>query len=537
MKRTISIALLLLAVQAGAQSYWVFLADKPNYRQGVNWEKVDFLSPRAIERRQMQGIELDPTDWPVHSDYINEIEGMGYEMVGVSRWLNAAIVRRNDQELDALKSLPFVKEVKEVRRMKTVPKEEPSYSFTEKMNFSQSEYGDAWNQIHMLHGEDLHNQGFRGEGMVIAVLDAGYTNTNNLPVFQNMFAEGRFLGGWDFVNGNDSIFGHHPHGTYVLSCMTAELPGVMIGTAPKASYWLIRTEDAATEQLIEEYYWLLGAEFADSVGADIINSSLGYTEFDGGIGNHTYADMNGTTTIVSQAANTAADKGILVVNAVGNYGQVAWRYLIAPADAQGVLAVGGVNAKGEYAKFSSHGPSADGRIKPNVAAQAEGTFVAATTGGTFSGNGTSFSSPIVAGMAACLWQSRKQVSNWEIMFAIQKSAHQISRPDSLLGYGIPNFALAHEIFDEVILNLDFPEINLFPIPARRELNVLLNERPKNSISIAVYSSNGSVVYADEMPSQFFFTIPFSPAWAQGTYILELRLDENVIRERFLIQRP
>src|SRR5258706_324851 len=259
---------------------------------------------------------------------------------------------------------------------------------------SAGEYVPALHQLQMINGDFLHSLGYRGKGMLIAVMDAGFNNANTIPVFQDLIADNRILATHDFVQGDSNVYGHHFHGTAVLSCMAAHLPGYMIGTAPDAEYILLRTEDAATEYIIEEYNWACGAEYADSAGADVFNTSLGYTTFDDPLYNHTYADMNGDSAVITIAADIAASKGILVVNSAGNSGGGPWNYIGAPADGDSVLTVGGVDSlKVIYAR-SSHGPSFDGRVKPNACAQGLNAYLDFANAAFGYGSGTSFASKV-----------------------------------------------------------------------------------------------------------------------------------------------
>jgi subtilisin family serine protease len=311
---------------------------------------------------------------------------------------------------------------------------------------SAFDYGFGYTQIHMLGGDLMHEMGYRGQGKVIAILDAGFLNANTLSVFDSIWQNNQVLGTHDFVRGGDIQFDEHVHGAMVLSCMAANSPGQLIGTAPKASYWLLRSEDGATEYIIEEYNWVSAAEYADSVGADIINSSLGYTEFDDPALNHTYADMDGNTAVCTRGADMAARKGILVVNSLGNEGSSQWYYLSAPSDGDSVMGIGAVDGSGVYASFSSHGPSYDGRVKPDVVAQGSGVAIVDPYSGSITfGGGTSFSSPITAGMVACLWQANPSLNNMQIAQAIKQSASQYENPDDMLGYGIPDYVLANNI--------------------------------------------------------------------------------------------
>ncbi|OPZ95952.1 MAG: Subtilisin NAT precursor [Bacteroidetes bacterium ADurb.Bin408] len=279
--------------------------------------------------------------------------------------------------------------------------------------------------------------------------------------------------------------------------MAGNVPGQLIGTSPKASFWLLRSEDGPTENIIEEYNWVSAAEFADSLGADIINSSLGYSEFDDPSQNHVFADLDGNTTVVSKGANAAASRGILVVNSAGNSAQTPWQRIIAPSDADSILTVGAVDENEVYAPFSSVGYTADGRVKPDVASQGANTVVASTQGGIMTGNGTSFSAPIVSGAVACLWQAHPNATNLQIIDAVKQSANHYNAPDSLTGYGIPNFAAAHMLLNGVnIPSEGYPlQVKIFPNPFTESFSVIFFSNDTQSLSLELYDINGRKVYS------------------------------------------
>ncbi len=412
------ISAFLFIIHAFAQDrYAVQLTDKNNSPYSIS-NPLAYLSQRAIDRRTAQGIAITSHDFPVNPSYVSQIAATGATVINTSRWLNTVTIETSSPAvLAAVNALPFVQQVYNVGRMADPNKVKDKFVFETPYPLAAASknsssvlsfnYGPSQNQIAMLGGDILHNQGKTGQGMVIAVIDAGFFNADNMIVFDSLRNDNRLLGTWDFVDHNAQVYDDHAHGTFVTSIMAGNWPGNIVGTAPHASYWLLRSEYAPTETLMEEFYWAAAAEFADSAGADIINSSLGYYEFDNPAQNHTYVDMNGKTTPVSRAAAAAASKGIIVCNSAGNEGASNWNYIIAPADADSIISVGAVDDQMNYAWFSSNGPTSDGRVKPTVAAQGQGTFVAdLSNNGVFAGNGTSFSSPVMAGMMACLWQCR-----------------------------------------------------------------------------------------------------------------------------------
>jgi serine protease AprX len=417
-----------------------------------------FLTSRAIQRRTRYNIVIDSADLPVTPRYVDSIRLAGaVTILNTSKWLNQVAIQTSDAAaLNKINSFPFVISASPIaaRAQGTdLPVHKkfdapytsslPNKPTVQNATSDFYSYGQSFAQVHIHNGEFLHNRGFRGEGMQMAVLDAGFYHYLTLPTFDSVRNNSQVLGTWDFVTGNASVDEDHPHGMNCLSTIAANMPGTFVGTAPKTSFYLYRTEDAPTEYPIEEQNWAAGAERADSLGVDVCSVSLGYTTFDNSIYNHTYADMNGNTTIISNAADIAAKKGMLVVVAAGNDGGGSWHYISAPADADSVLAIGAVNTSGVVGGFSSYGPSSDGQIKPGVAAVGVGAVVANTTTGQPSfGNGTSFACPNMAGLSTCLWQAFPEVNNMNIISALQQSATRATNPDDRVGYGIPDMKKA-----------------------------------------------------------------------------------------------
>lgn len=451
--------LVLMLVVAGTYGqtkvykYWVELTDKNDNGYSVDQPEA-FLSQRAIERRQNQGIAVTYDDLPVTRAYVDGIEKLGVNVLHCSRWFNAVTIRCTDTSLMArIRSLPYVKGSRLLYAKEEFNTDKKNIDAMMELMISMgapkkpdndSEYGFGLNQISMLKGDALHGQGYKGQGMVIAVLDAGFFRMNEMSTFDHLRDEGRLLGTYDFVHMDTLVYEDDMHGMNVLSCMASNTPGKMVGTAPSASYWLIRTEDNFSEYPIEEANWVAGAEFADSVGADVINSSLGYSEFDGKGFSYTYKSLDGKS-LISRAATRCARKGMIVCNAAGNEGDSKWHYIGVPADADSILTVGGVDPFGDHSTFSSFGPTADGRLKPNVCAQATSTVVASSKGKFYPSQGTSFASPVLCGMVTSLWGANPKRTNMEVIRAIEQSANRYSHPDNTFGYGIPDFLVANRI--------------------------------------------------------------------------------------------
>jgi subtilisin family serine protease len=397
-------------------------------------------------------------------------------------------------------------------------------------------YGDAFRQIRQLNADFLHDQQFQGQGVLIAVLDAGFNSADVVPAFDLLRSSNRIVATWDFVAQETSVFEDDAHGTSVLSCMAAEVPGQMIGTAPQASYLLLRTEDANSEYIIEEYNWAAAAAYADSAGADLISSSLGYTQFDDPVQDHVYADMDGNTCPASVAADIAAAKGLLVLVSAGNQGSSFWHYISAPSDADSVLAVGAVDSLGYMASFSSWGPSSDGRVKPDVAAMGRRATVSFFDGSFGTSNGTSFSCPILAGAAACLWQAHPSKSNLEVLNAIRQSASYYLTPGDSLGYGIPDFMAAHLQLGGTVLELPVEDrINsVYPNPFTERMSVDFFSTRAQVLTLTLFDLSGRMVYNGEEDAAANSTVRLEvqvPDLAAGSYLLRIDSSERTfVRE-------
>lgn len=415
-----------------------------------------YLSAAAVNRRTKYNIAIDSTDLPVPSTYVTQIKNItNVTVLNVSKWLNAVDIQTSDPNaITAINALPFVQSTSGLAaridngRVPNKFNEEvlTAPSITSRIGGIEGDffnYGtSSYNEIHLHKGEFLHNIGLRGQGMLITMLDAGYFNYTTLKSFDSAILNGQILGTWDFVNRETSVTEDYLHGMQCLSTIAANIPGQFVGKAPKANFYLFRTEDVNSEYPIEEFNWTCGAERADSSGSDVISSSLGYNTFDNATFNHTYAEMNGNTTMITKAADLAAKKGMIIFNAAGNEGTNSWHFLIAPADGDSVVAVGAVNAAGAVGSFSSYGPSADGRIKPDISSVGVSSLVQATNNTVGTSNGTSFACPNMAGLGTCLWQGFPEVNNMRIIRALKEASSIYSTPNDRIGYGIPDMKLA-----------------------------------------------------------------------------------------------
>ena len=414
-----------------------------------------WLSHKSIERRRRQNLPLDSTDLPVSERYLREMERFVTHrakslthFVGTSRWQNTVLVRSNDTTLlHHLSTLDFVKTSRQVwQSPDSIERGQLKVKVHEKWNPWDSirgeHYGNGRDQIEMLNGQRLHHIGYKGKGMTIAVLDGGFQNCDQISAILRT----NILGAEDFVYPRSQhFFRETDHGTKVLSVMAANEPQILVGTAPEARYWLLRCEDQQTEQPVEEDYWTMAAEFADSAGVDIISSSLGYNEYDNHLGDYCLRDLDGKTALISQTASMLASKGIILINSAGNLGMGPWKKITFPADANDILTVGAVNYDRKNAPFCGVGPTQDGRVKPDVMALGSPASLISGRGTIIRDMGTSFSTPIVAGLVACLWQALPDKTALEIINLVRQTSSQYQEPDNIYGYGIPNFWRAYMI--------------------------------------------------------------------------------------------
>lgn len=490
------ISLFITQTKSNAQftRYIVKLKDKGTNPYSIA-NPLQYLTQRSIDRRTRYSIAIDSTDLPITPRYIDSIRMAGaVTILNSSKWLNqVAILTSDAAALTKINNFPFViatsplgartsgvnAPVNKKFDAETASSAKPDLP-TNNLIDDYYSYGQSYGQVHLHNGEFLHNRGFRGQGMQMAVLDGGFYHYLSLPTFDSVRNNGQILGTWDFVTGNASVDEDHQHGMQCLSTIAANMPGVFMGTAPKTSFYLYRTEDVNTEYPIEEQNWVAGMERADSLGIDISSTSLGYFTFDNPIFNHVYAtEFDGNTTIAARGADYAAKKGIICVIAAGNEGSGAWHYIITPADADSVMAVGAVSVAGNVAGFSSYGPSSDGQIKPSVAAVGVNAVIANTSNGQpTTGSGTSFACPNMAGLTTCLWQAFPEINNMGIINVLQQSATRANNPDDRVGYGIPNMKTA---FVKLVKQLYTQQFSV----ANCAVNLQWNAKTDSAITINV----------------------------------------------------
>jgi len=503
MKNLLHVFVFLISLQLLAQEdAWVFLKDKPSSATYLA-TPLTMLSQRALDRRTRQNVALDNKDVPLEATYYTQIKNAtGITVLAKSKWLNAIHVQGIQADISNLKTtFSFVDEIEfannnlnakgKVSQRSSKAKSKNKFAKI-KTDFN---YGNAANQISMLKGDYLHQQGYTGAGMHIAVIDAGFPNVNSLAAFKRLRDNNQILGGYDFVERSANFYSGHNHGTNVLSDIGGYLDGQFVGTAPDASFYLFRTEDAVNEVPLEESLWVEAAERADSLGVDVINTSLGYTTFDNANYDYTYADMNGETAFITRGAEIGVSRGMILVNAAGNSGNDAWKYMGAPADATSVFTVGAVNASETIAAFSSFGPTADNRVKPDVLAQGQNVYVIShSSGNPYTSNGTSFSSPVMTGVVACFWQAFPYLTNMQIMQRIRESGDRYNNPHEQYGYGIPNFETAYAKVLS-IEDADFEaRTTVFPNPVNNTFTIQSNSQYLSQFGVQIYNVIGKKVF-------------------------------------------
>jgi len=535
--RQIQIIILFFSCFVGfsQEDAWVYFKAKNN-SQNYYDNPLLMLSQRAIDRRTSQNISLDSKDIPIDITYINQIKAVsGITVKAKSKWLNALHIRGTQTAVNSLKSFAFVDKIDfankainltgkntAVTKIKAVNK-----VFETQIDFA---YGNSANQIQMLNGDVLHKQNYTGSGKIIAIMDTGFPGVNTAQPFKRLRDNNQILGGYDFVARNTNFYTSDSHGTMVLSSMGGYQENALVGTAPDASYYLFRTEDVSSENPVEESYWVEAAEKADSLGVDVINTSLGYFEFDKAAYNHTYNEMDGKTAFMTRGAEIAFSRGMVVVVSAGNEGDTANPHIGVPADGISVLTVGAVTSGKAVTAFSSIGPSFDGRVKPDVMAQGQSVVLSNSSGSIGTASGTSFSSPITAGMVACLWQAFPNKTNKEIKDLIIKSADRYSTPNTQYGYGIPDFSLA--ISNGIVVDDSVKNVFLYPNPTNDLITASFNGN-FTAGNVRIYSMLGQKI-GEQIITKALPNISLKTLQS-GIYIYEIDWNGNTTTGKLIKQ--
>lgn len=511
--------------------YRVYFIDKgPVPASGFQAEQL--LSGKAIARREKANIPVpDIHDLPVYRGYLAQIRQLGLNLHCTSKWLNTGLFGTDQPaDISSIISLPFVSGLKLVKN--PYSKGEPS----DKLDFEYKEAEETafeW-QTSMLNVNTLYNTGFDGKGVLIAILDGGFLGAENLSSLSNLRARKGIVGTYDFVGLKKNVYVSHDHGTAVLSVLAGQLSTYLRGSATGADFLLLRTEEAVREFPLEEDLWAAGAEYADSAGADIISTSLGYSVFEDPSMNYSYKNMDGNTAFVTRAADIAASRGILVVASAGNERNKEWKRIIAPADGDSVLAVGAVNDAGNISTFSSAGPSSDRRVKPDICAMGVGVIVQVNPYSTGRASGTSFSCPLVSGMAACLKQAVPEASAAYIISALQQSGNRYNMPDSLYGFGIPDAEKALSLLQDVYLISPEEGSGAWPNPTTGTFRIAFKEDP-GTIKLDIITLTGRLVarrYYSDYPGRSIIISELQTA-ADGIYLVRIMTETGVFQHKII----
>ncbi len=501
--------------------YFVFFKDK-NGTPFTTSQPEKFLTQKAIQRRLLHSISITTEDLPVNPSYVQQVKSVGVKTFFTSKWWNGVLIEADNSLLTQIRNLSFVSKVDLVapgtKLLGGRTKQQKQTAETSAI--------DPLNQfqLQMIGLDDMHQAGFRGEGISVAIFDSGFIGVNSGAPFQHLFTEGRIKSTYNFVHNASGVFSYDDHGTHVFSVIAGSSDSYS-GGAPKANFYLFKTEDVPSEYRIEEYNWTFAAERADSLGIDVINSSLGYNTFDDATMDYTISALNGKTTVISNAARKAIEKGIAVVVSAGNEGNNSWKFVTAPADVDGILAIGSVTTSNTKSSFSSIGATADGRIKPDVVALGSGTSIVRANGTVGTANGTSTASPLVASLAIGLLQKYPGLSVSELYQAIIHSADQFFSPDNLKGYGLPDFTAACNYIDYLKRPVLTEELNIYPNPVYGDsFKIVFKEPAGESVTIAIHSATGAEIFKQTLevnwqnnPIEFDLS-----KYAAGTYLVNVK---------------
>jgi hypothetical protein len=503
------------------QDAWVYFTDKPNASASLS-NPISILTQAAIDRKANHSVAIDERDVPVDESYISLIKASpGITYKAKSKWFNAVHVRGTEEAINNLMTTHnFIDHITFADSNLNVRTELVQDKFHIESSPANFTYGTTQNQVEMLNIDALHIANYTGDGVLVAVIDSGFPNVETMSSFERLRAAENLMGGYDFVDRTDAIYAatSSQHGTLVLSTMAGYVEDQYVGTAPDATYYLFRTEDVASENPVEESYWVEAVERADSLGVQVVNTSLGYKSYDNPNYSYTNAELNGTTAYSSKGANIAFEKGLILINSAGNSGASG---VGAPADAAGVLSIAAVDENGNYVSFSSQGSTFQPTHKPDVAARGLGSYVINNTDQIVQSSGTSFSSPILAGGVVSLVQALPDASNSEIMGYVRQSASQYLNPDFFLGYGIPDFQAALSLGLEKQLTKE-SEFEIFPNPAHSNLFVKFLDSSQD-VQLSIHNVLGQLMYENQIQSMKPVRIE---TFSKGLYVLTIQVGND-----------
>lgn len=531
MKTIFTLSFLLTVFFLSAQEFVLIkFNDKPS-SETYFANPTSMLSQKALDRRAKYNIPLNMQDVPVEQSYIDQIEALGIQPLVISKWFNGIFVELNQSQISQVENLSFVQDVETFVKNDGLLKT-PTPNLKDKFAVENEEsdfvYGATEDQVTQLRLDYLHDMGFTGQGITIAVLDGGFPGVDVVDGFAYLRNNNKIKGGYNFVDDDEFFYTRGTHGTVVLSTMGGYVENQYVGTAIDADYYLFITEKTEEEIPQEEAWWIAGAERADSIGVDVINTSLGYSEFDDSRYNYVYEDMDGQTAFITRGAQIAAEKGIMLVNSAGNSGNDEWHYITAPADGVDVFTIGSVNVEGNSSGFSSYGPTADGRIKPDVSARGSSAFVITPWGDIDTSSGTSFSSPIMAGAMACFIQAFPGIHPTVMRQEVRESASRFNNPTSQMGYGIPNFEEAYNNLLSISETDIQNQISIYPNPATDLVNIRSAKEVK---SIQLLSAEGEAVRKNLNSTRISLS-----GLPSGIYFMKIELSNGRIQFEKIVKK-
>lgn len=524
-----AILLLFVSSIAHAQTnrYIIVFKDKNNTPYTTQQPQA-YLSAKAISRRSHSGVAVTTDDLPVTPGYVAQVKATGAKTFYPSRWMNTLLVEATSSQITSITAFPFVNKTEMV-----APGKKLIGGRVKRVSLGQTTSTQATDvQLQMLGIDNMHTDGFFADGITVAVLDDGFQGVNTVAAFQGANANARIKMTQDFVTNSGNVYQFDSHGTAVFSTIAAQLQNTFTGGAYHANFLLFVTEDVGSEYRIEEYNWLFAAEKADSAGADIIQSSLGYSIFDDPSMDYKIGQLDGKTAIISRAAGMARDRAMVVVVSAGNEGQSAWHYITPPADVDGILATGAVSSIGLRASFSSFGPTADGRIKPDVVALGQNTSIILADGTLGNASGTSLAAPLVTSLVAGLLQAYPSLKPSEIVQAIKLSASQAGSPDNSLGFGLPNYSAVRNYLESAALT---QAVVLYPNPVESTLRLAFNKLPEGQIDLSFFDAQGKLLSSPSL-SLTWLDNPLEISVSNlnaGLYFIRVRTNSDVITLRFM----
>lgn len=519
----------IICAKAETGKYIIYFKNK---NTAIHSEQV--FTEYALEKRKRFNIALDEREYPVNPVYLEKLNFENVIILNQSNWLNAVLVVAEDKKMKKFKNADFIASIQKVEKFSgsgvlEVVKEN---NCQEILDFEDG-FISSFTQFHLLNGEYLHEQGYNGEAMTIAVCDNGFQNVNSNPAFSAVFSENRMLGTYDYVHNDSSVYDEGSHGASCFSFISGVKSNEYIGTATKSNFYLFHTEDNAGERLQEEFNLATALERCSQLGVDVVSISLGYTTFDVPSENHDTTDLVKNNSPAAIAVNIASSKGMLVCVAAGNQGTSSWKYLTTPSDADSAFAIASVDVNGNIAPSSSYGLANDIRVKPNVAAAGQGVKYINPSNQIATGSGTSYACPSLAGMAACLWQAFPSKTNWEIKTAIEQSASKYLNPDKHYGYGIPDFKKAYQLLSQstyISNNALEKEFIIYPNPFLQSISI---NNSGNAViqQIKLINTIGQTVYSTS--SAGFGSISIQPDIPAGIYLLQIATNKGILIKKLM----